>query len=552
MTAIIIEGFEGIAPKLDPRRLKETMAQTAKNCLLESSSLEPFPGPVTTGVSVGIGTQSIYPTDTGWIVSDTYQSYAKVHIADDTLKRIVYTDHENAGANASYPRVRELNTPAATYRLGIPIPAQSPTIGVVVDPVETDGFDTETITYVATYVDGYGSEGPPSDAAGLVDHKIDTDVAVTLPPALTGAYNLTNALIRLYRSNTGSDATGFQYVAEYPMSAGGTPIVDSVVNGNLQEVLPSFSWIRPPDDDTSIYPNGAMEQVVSMANGILAGFSHKTLCFTDPFLYHAWPSQYRITIEDEIVGIVAISSGLVVVTTRKPYLVAGVHPSSLALMELDVNQSCESKRSIVDMGEYAMYASPDGLVMVAGTEAELITDSLFSRQDWQTTWAPATIEAYYWEGKYVAFNSASSNGFIFDLQEGGSAFIVLDEYYQAGHFDAEDDTLYVMNTAGLISRFGRDFAAPTPYVWKSKIFQTGRPLNFSVGRIEAWGDLSVANVTVKVWADGDLKVTAVISDPANPIFRLPGGYREREWEVEISGANPVTRIVLAESMQELV
>ena len=547
----MIEGFGGIAPLMDPLVLKDSMAQTADNCLLESKRLEPFPGPVSTVTVLGAATKSIYPTTSGWIASNTFQSYAKVHIADDTLNRIVYTDHENAGANASYPRVRELDTPASTFRLGVPIPSAAPTIGTVTLAPDNNGYDSETITYVATYVDGYGSEGPPSEAATLTDHKIDTDVPVTLPPALTGAYNLTNAKIRLYRSNTGSSSTNFQYVNEYVMTAGGTVVTDTVDNGNLQEVLPSFAWIRPPDDDTTLYPNGAMEQVVSMANGILAGFSHKTLCFTDPFLYHAWPASYRITIEDEIVGIAAIASGLVVVTKRKPYLVAGVHPASLALMELDVNQSCVSRRSIVDMGEYIIYASPDGLVTVGGSQAKLVTGGHFARQDWQTRWTPENLSAYYWEGKYVAFNSVSTDGFIFDMKNGEDAFVVLDEYYQAGHYDSEDDTLYVMDTAGLVSRFGRDFAAPTPYTWKSKKFRTPLPVNFSCGRIEARDDLSIKNVTVKVWAGGDLKSTVVLADPNSPVFRLPGGFREREWEIEVSGNNPVARVMLAESMQEL-
>ena len=46
-----------------------------------------------------------------------------------------------------------------------------------------------------------------------------------------------------------------------------------------------------------------MKGLTAIGNGIFAGFSGKRLCFSEPFLPHAWPVAYRITLEDEIVGI---------------------------------------------------------------------------------------------------------------------------------------------------------------------------------------------------------------------------------------------------------
>ena len=551
MPSLVIEGFKGIAPLIDPKRLNPDMAQIAKDCLLESTSLDAFPGPVDTGANVAAGTKSMYPTTAGWIESTRDMSFAKTHIANDVYKRIVYTDHENPGANASYPRVKELD--GGEYRLGIPAPASAPVVTAVTAPDDSNGYDAETIYYVATYVDRYGAEGPPSAPSVQYERKIDTNVTVTLPPALTGAYNVgLGSLIRLYRSNAGTNSTAFQFAKEFAMTAGGTSVTDDTTNGQLAEVIPSVDWIGPADDDTSLYPNGAMEQVVSMANGILAGFSFKTLMFTDPFLYHAWPASYRITLDEEIVGIASIAAGLVVTTKDKPYLVTGVNPSAFAVIEIDVKQACVSKKSLVDMGQYAIYASPDGLVLVDGTTAQLITKDYFSREDWQVYWSPANLVSFLWENKYVGFNTALNKGFIFSIQDGSSAFVELSEYYDAGHYDSEDDTLYVKASSGDVFQFGRNFAAPRNFQWKSKQFVMPRPMSFSCARVEISYDAPEDNnaVTILVWGDGMLVHSETI-DRADHFMRLPGDNLYRVWEVQLSGSKEVTKVTLATSPSEL-
>mgnify|MGYP001502416508 CR=1 FL=1 len=75
----------------------------------------------------------------------------------------------------------------------------------------------------------------------------------------------------------------------------------------MAEVIPSTDWIAPPDDDTALYPDGPMKGLISLPGGILAGFTGKRICFSEPFLPHAWPVNYRITLEEEIVGIKVIS-----------------------------------------------------------------------------------------------------------------------------------------------------------------------------------------------------------------------------------------------------
>ena len=142
----------------------------------------------------------------------------------------------------------------------------------------------------------------------------------------TGNHNLsTGARKRVYRANAGSNAAYFQLVADVPYTT--TSITDNTASSALAEVLPSEGWIGPPDDNISLYPDGPMEGLIPVGNGVFCGFAGTRLCFRSLFLPHAWPIQYRITIENEIVGISATNNGVIVMTTGFPYFRNGYRPS---------------------------------------------------------------------------------------------------------------------------------------------------------------------------------------------------------------------------------
>ena len=98
---------------------------------------------------------------------------------------------------------------------------------------------------------------------------------------------------------------------------------------------------------------------------------------------HAWPADYRIAIDEEIVGIAATSNGVVVGTKGTPYLVTGTDPSSMVAIRIESGEACLSKRSMVDMGEYILYAGPDGIVAVQGATASVVTEALITPEQWQ-------------------------------------------------------------------------------------------------------------------------------------------------------------------------
>lgn len=549
MTSIVIDKFSGLAPKIDRKQLADNMAVVANNVYLDHLDLRGFPSAAAASGTVGATWRSMYLyRGNTWIGSNNKVEYAEAPVINDQYARIVVTDR------TTYPRVYTLGT---FYRLGIPAPNAPPTVTPTQTPSDPNAVDAETVSYVVTYVDAFGNEGPPSLPTVSIDRVRDTNVTITnLPTAPTGEYNFGgNSRIRIYRSNTGTDATGYQYVKELPL--GTTSTTDDVPSANLGELLPSADWTGPPDDDTTKWKE-PMRGVVSLPNGMLAGFTDKTLVFNEPYLLHAWPTSYAITFSEKIVSIVPIAAGLLVLTHTQPFLVSGVHPSSMAVQAIDLMQGCINEDSVVDMGEYAIYASPDGLVAVYGMQAELITRDLMLREHWNTLYSPDTMNSYLWEGKYIGFydNGSKQGAIVFDPREGTRALIEVDSYYNAAYFFPKLDQLYVTSDGSTsVLKFGREWSVPMTYNWKSKRFVTPKPVSFATCRIEV-EDGDYSDITVEISADSNVVYTfstaALGFSRHTPYCRLPSGFRAKVWAIRITGTSTVTYIGLFESMEEAI
>ena len=439
----------------------------------------------------------------------------------------------------------------------------------VLTPLD-DGSQTKYSTsYVYTFVSAYGEEGPPSLASAVFDKVDGQTVQVTLPATSLSGTGRTNTNVthkRLYRSNTGSNTTAFQFVAE--MTLGTTTYNDALDNDELAEVIPSTYWIGPPNEDTSTYPEGPMIGLTAMPNGIFAGFRGKRLCFSDAYMPHAWPVSYRITLEEEIVAIGMAGNGLIVTTKGTPYLVSGTDPRAMQVLRIEAAQACLNKASLVDMGNMVMYAGADGLVAAAGTDVQVITEGVISPQQWRTDYYPTVLKGFRWEGKYVGLYTSGSNygGFIFDPRGGKNTLALLTQTSStdaAGGFtDPDDNELYL-----IIDNTIKKFQGGTTYqtlTWKSKEFVPPKPTSMGFVKVdaEAWP------VTVKVYGDGTLYYHATISTSGNayavtgsspsfsatdipePVVRLPATVAS-SFSIQIEAAKVVNEVCIAESIDEL-
>ena len=437
-----------------------------------------------------------------------------------------------------------------------------------------DQLPDYSTSYVYTFVSVYGEEGPPSAASTVITTDDNASVALSNLQTSTSKSNSnlgSGAVKRIYRSNTGSNTTAFQFVAEIAMSA--TTYTDTSNNDELSEIIPSTYWIAPPDDDSSTYPDGPMKGLTAMPNGIMAGFTGKRVCFSEKFLPHAWPTSYRLTLEDPIVGIASIGNGLIVTTEGRPYLIAGTDPASMSALRMETPQACLSKTSIVDLGTVVLYAGTEGLVAAAGNNVQTITEGLISPDQWQSQYYPSTINATLWKGRYLAFYNTGSGfgGFIFDPRGGNKVFTSLTaSALIRGTFTDPDDGNAYLIIANQIKKFQGGTTDQT-YTWKSKDFVTPKPVSMGFVKV----DTEAFPVTVKVYGDGTLFYTGTIAlsgtqhsvsgsyinaagnsvtinstNIPEPILRLPPRVF-KDFAIEVSSAKVVNEVCIAESIDEL-
>jgi len=559
--------FSGLAPAVSPRLLAEQFAQTADNIDFESGRLSAITdNSVEFALISGFRNSIYYYRDTTWLEwNEDYVKAVEGPIPGDTTDRLYWTGQD-------FPRMGTVSTivsgasgyPANSFRLGVPAPANAPSISKTGTADETQTPDD--VAYVYTFVTAFGEEGPPSPASAVLERTDTESVTISMPSAdhPNGNYNFSvpdGALKRIYRSNTGSTNTTFQFVAEVPFST--VSYTDTSASAALGEVLPSETWIGPPDDNASLYPDGPLQGLIAVANGTFAGFTGKRFCLSEPYLPHAWPIGYRITVEENIVAIGAVGNGVICLTDGSPYFVTGTEPSAMTAIRVDLAQACVNKHSVVDMGNYLLYASPDGLCAVSGGEGTVITKGLVSIKQWNADFNPTTFKAFRHEGTYVAF--WDGGGFVYDPRAEETALSKLtgNDTIRGGYMNPKDGELYLI-VAGEIKKY-RGGTTPRTLAWKSKQIVMPAPTSM------AWVSVTAQDypVSVRVWADGVLIANYSVDEAAGvytqtttvpvgisagtlrePIMRLPAVVG-RVWEVEVSGAVDIDEVCLAQSIDEI-
>lgn len=413
--------------------------------------------------------------------------------------------------------------PLASYGTAAITPTSAFASGEVPDDVIPD-----TRVYVYTYVSAYGEEGPPSDPSNTVD--VDPSQAVSLTNMATspgGSYNVTAK--RIYRSSTGTQSTAFQFVAEIPVA--NTSYSDTVDQADLGEILQTEGWVAPP---------AAMKGLTLGANGIAAGFKDKTVYLSESFLPHAFPAKYQQTTEHAVVGIGAFQQSFAILTTSYPYVLSGSDPGSMSMVKLEAPQACVSKRSICSTGTGVIYASPDGLVSIGADGIRLLTQGLLNREQWQA-YTPSSMLIKQYNSKIYVFHSTGL--IVFDFTGESASMTVFDATANAAYYDPISDSLFIaLNGVGILKW---DSGSDLSYTWKSKLFTLPQPVNFGFAQVEA----DAYPITCKVYAGGVLKHTQTVAN-RNP-FRLPSGFVDKDWEVQLEGTGQVFQFSMAQSIAEL-
>lgn len=585
--------FSGIAPAISPRLLGDQYGQIAENIDFERGNIKPAKVNGGSVWDLSGRTRSIYYYETPfpqeyWLEWNAdYVKAVPGPIPGDTEYRLYWTG-DGYPKYATFTQITASRPyPSNSYKLGVPAPESAPSVEIT-GAIDDEVDPVEEYAWVYTYVTKFGEEGPPSYASNpLVEFTPTTQTAkvtcIGYGGSDGGQIPLGGGKIRLYRSNTGSQLTFFQFVDEKPY---GTSVLfeDSKLDAELGEVLPSDTWIGPPDGNTALYPDGSLQGLIPVANGVFAGHVGKRLCMSEAYLPHAWPIGNRITLERDIVAIGTTANGIVALTDGKPYFVTGVEPSAMTAITIDLAQACTNKFSVVDMGDYLLYAGPDGLCAVSGGEGRVVTKGLIDIETWRSEYFPDTCKAFLWEGVYVACDPNSDKAWVYDPRASEAALswtdnVVANGLY-GGYTKLKDGELYLIDNFDIVP-FQTGSANKTT-TWRSKRYVTEAHASMAWLSIAAdWINNTNAVVTAHVSVDGlhifsaeftprstnvagtQFTITTTVynnlgltqstgtdSNAAEPTVRLPP-YAGREFEIEVGSNIEIDEVVIASTIEEI-
>ena len=581
---IKVTGFIGELPKIESRLLPETAADSALDVRLDDGILTPTRKRHDLAETAVADALTLYQHGSDWYTWATEVHAAPGPVATD---RLYYTGD-------GVPKMR---VGAVVHDLALPLPA-----GGLTGVVSGAGSGNDiTRAYVYTWVTDLGEESEPSPVSAQVTLKEGQTVTLSGFVAIPVGTRITKQ--RIYRTQTGTAGTGLYFIAE--RAAVATNYVDTIAINNFGEPIPSQDWNAPVDD---------LKGLIPLPNGMMAAFNGKQIYFAEPYHPHAWPDKYTLTTVDEIVGLGAIGSTLVIMTEGRTQIAAGALPEAMQMIQLEANFPCINSRSIVDLGYSIAYASNDGLVSIDGNgQHSLISAGLFNRDEWQEL-EPQNFVCSQHQGRYVAFydyqNSQAqtiAGALLINISPTQQATLTRTAVVAtAAFYNIETGALnYVPKGEVNIYRHDAPSQPRREMYWKSKEFMLPYKENFGVAQVDGKNAPSAAETqkiiddrnaiiarnAAKIAATGgepgalnDLTLNAMtlngtsleeipplpssVSDytkiriyaddnlvheitTLNVPVRLPSGFEARKWAFDVSGTLNVDQVVIGRTMEDI-
>lgn len=619
-----ISTFGGMLPRIEPRLLKEVNAQQATSTKLRSGALVPFHGSsIVKKISAPVSTyttlyQYAHTSEDIFLYFEEDVDIVKGPIANDAYNRSYITglDKPRVFDTTTVSNTDTLLDSSNTFELAIPYGNGG--------NLTTDGAGSGDListayvyTYLRTWADGKFDEGQPSDPAtnGSGDVYIDKKIGDTI--TISGIEDCPNQAlngvtdIAIYRVATGTTDATYQLVTEFNIA---DAKLGSVGNVTWYPGTETFSYADSLDDEdlgdglvstTWDAPDDGLSGLISLKNGCLVAFKDNVIHISEPYQLHAWPTDYQVVVDYDIVGLGAFGNTIVVLTERYPILINAQDPTVTITQPTHSTAPCSSKRGIVNYENTVYYPTVDGLIAISSAGLNNVTQAYMTKEEWQE-YFPSSFEAAIQDGRYFAFYSdadTNTSGFlIVDLEE-ATAAVSTDTFSAASFYvDKNTDTLYFIQnnpTAGWLISQWEGLDSNRVLIWKSKVFLSDRgPMNLSAARVRAEflsdEELAVLNeqlaaaaeaqkeglkgeinalpfnsvtfngdiyqsfsslyalqpqILVKFYVDGELIHTATIN--TDKPFRLPVGITGTRFEVQVESNMPVYQIEMATSMREL-
>lgn len=382
---------------------------------------------------------------------------------------------------------------------------------------------------------------------------------------------------------------------------------DNIADASLQaDVLVSMDWEPPPS---------GLKGLCTLPNGSMAGFVGSTVYIGEPYYPHAWPQgtysdDFTYTQPAPVVALKVLGASLVVMTQGPTIILSGSQPGQMSSLKLPGLYPCVSKRSASESSLGILYGARAGLILATIDSLVVVTAALLSESDW-SNYVPSAMHGAFHQGKYIGFYNAQA-GFQLDFNKKTFSNI---SFYASAIWAAEDDgILYIVKNDAIdpnnppatipqaVMQWAGSDIETLYFTWKSGLMLTPAAANFGAARVTIDSDYmaamleliaaddtvldfnaalfaaggvngglagtglnvyglngdnlrSLTNIRVgssvifKWYCDGAEVFSKLISN-SDP-FRLPAGFRSKQFEIKIEGYVPVRAVEVASGMEEL-
>ncbi len=407
--------FKGLSPRINSETRQNAFAETADNVVIEGAGIKPWPEacpqcvkdstPLTIIPNLESCPCFAFSEEIDYVKYPYGECDLYFYIRDGGLR---VADEEmlclGQSCNPSPP------CPQAPAQFG-----------------DSGGCDLAPFSYVYTYVNQFGFEGPPSSAfLGVLG---DTGYVSALvrgfsePP---DGYCIT--AMRLYRLDTGfqdgnggiESASDYFLVAELPVGTDSYTDNTSKLSASLP--LLTMRAFPPPD---------GLESVAVLPTGSLAVTKGRTIYISEPPFAsprpHAFPREKDLNTRSKIINIKSTDNSTFVVTEKYPAILStntSENGGTYSLREIEQSHPCISKRSLVVEGGAAYYLTTGGLVsLTQGSRSSGPNSMILTGPQWTLSQFSKIVDsrsvAIVYDGKYF-FTSPDNGGCVYVFYYGSS------------------------------------------------------------------------------------------------------------------------------------
>jgi hypothetical protein len=529
MATLKVTRWGGLKPIVPNLNLADHMLTVARDVDLSRGTLKPWRTAKSVSAQTG---QSLWVEDCCIkTFADCNASVAYHRMGDG---RVIAT---NAGQ--AYPVTGTLAEFCSgdVVRLGFPCDLSPPTVTADI-PKAWERFDDrrQSRSYAYRLVNRYGELSQISQPSIPVDVDALANATVTLPTAFAG-FNVVS--IEVLRSEQSPDRSGTEQASNY-FVVGEVPLGTAIF---LDEGLTPLEMADDEEDYTP--PPEDLRDVQYWGNDQFIGLSGNSIAISREGAYNSWPYENYRAVHDRPIALSACTSVCFVATDARPAVIQK-DGNGMKIEEAEDTHPIVSKRSMVGYNNHALYASKDGIVMIAPSrQCKIITSHHYTRDQWQAL-LPDTMHAVVHDGHYFGF-----------FENETIRFRIPDGVYEE-QGDISLTTLSIRPTAAYRSLNDELYYADAQGVWQwnngtdwQTFYVESAPLDMAgITEFAAFKLICThARATIEHWVDQE-RIDLDLIDTPEPVW-LPSYRNGISWSYTLASKGEVTEYSLSTSINDL-